>query len=83
MTIDYTKILTENYAGQEWTLDGDDYAGLTWLSDSPKPTKTTLDKLWESTLAKIVAKEEEKVAAKAALLERLGITAEEAALLLG
>ena len=25
--------------GEEWTLDGDDYAGLTWLSDTPKPTE--------------------------------------------
>ena len=24
---------------EEWTLDGDDYAGLTWLSDTPKPTE--------------------------------------------
>jgi hypothetical protein len=29
-----------------WTLDGDDYAGLTWLDDSPKPSKKTLDDAW-------------------------------------
>ena len=83
MTIDYTKILTMKYPGEEWTLDGEDYAGLNWLSDSPKPTKETLDKLWDSTLADIIAKEKAKAEAKAALLERLGITADEAALLLG
>ena len=83
MTIDYTKILTVKYPNEEWTLDGEDYAGLTWLSDSPKPTKATLDKLWDSTLADIVAEQEAKVAAKAALLERLGITEDEAKLLLG
>lgn len=81
--MDYALILSKKYAGEEWTLDGDDYAGLTWLSDSPKPTKATLDKLWESTQADIVAEQESKATAKAALLERLGITADEAALLLG
>ena len=29
-----------------WTLDGDDYAGLTWLSDDPKPTRATLESAW-------------------------------------
>lgn len=82
MTIDYTKILTEHYAGQEWTLDGDNYDGLTWLSDTSKPTKADLEKLWDATLAAVAAKEEAKVAAKAALLERLGITEDEAKLLL-
>ena len=23
----------------EWSLNGDDYAGLVWLSDDPKPTE--------------------------------------------
>ena len=32
--------------GTRWTLDGDDYSGLTWLDDSPKPTKKTLDDAW-------------------------------------
>jgi hypothetical protein len=44
--MDITTILTRKFAGTEWTLDGDDYAGLTWLSDSPKPTKKTLESLW-------------------------------------
>ena len=43
---DYAAILTANYPGAEWSLDGDDYDGLTWLSDSPKPTKKTLDDAW-------------------------------------
>lgn len=37
-------ILTKNYSGSEWTLEGDDYSGLIWLSDSPKPTKAALEK---------------------------------------
>jgi len=44
--MDIATILTKRYAGTEWTLDGDDYAGLTWLSDTPKPTKKALEALW-------------------------------------
>lgn len=44
--MDIPAILNRNYVGSEWLLDGDDYAGLTWLSDSPKPTKAALEKQW-------------------------------------
>jgi len=44
--VDIAKVLTRRYAGSEWTLDGDDYTGLTWLSDTPKPTKKALEALW-------------------------------------
>ena len=44
--VDYAAVLTSEYPGERWTLNGDDYAGLTWLSDSPKPTKAALDKKW-------------------------------------
>lgn len=39
-------ILETNYAGSEWHLVGEEYSGLTWLSDSPKPTKAALEKQW-------------------------------------
>jgi len=79
--IDYTLILTYMYQGKQWILNGDDYSGLIWLSDSPKPSKKTLEDLWPEVQAKIESDFETKTANKAALLERLGITAEEAALL--
>ena len=44
--IDYSAILTANYAGSQLTLDGDDYAGLAWLDSTPKPTQNELDALW-------------------------------------
>ena len=44
--IDYTAILATNYAGQQWTLNGDTYDGLVWLSDTPKPTQAELDAQW-------------------------------------
>ena len=43
---DYTAILNANYAGSQWTLDGDDYSGLTWLDSTPKPTQAELDAAW-------------------------------------
>jgi len=80
--IDYTKILTEFYKDAEWSLDGDTYEGLTWLSDTSKPSKKTLDDLWSQVEAKKQADKKSKADAKAAILDRLGITEEEAALLL-
>jgi hypothetical protein len=44
--IDYSKILTANYASAQWTLDGDTYEGLTWLDSTPKPTQAELDAAW-------------------------------------
>jgi hypothetical protein len=43
---DYAAVLTAIRPGAQWTLDGDLYEGLTWLDDSPKPTKKTLDDAW-------------------------------------
>ena len=47
--MDYTAILTVNYPGTLWTLDGDTYNGLTWLDSTPKPTQAELDALWPTT----------------------------------
>ena len=46
MTPDYAAILSSKYHGSVWTLNGDSYDGLTWLSDTPKPTQVELDALW-------------------------------------
>ncbi len=80
--IDYTQILSRKFKGQEWSLNGDDYDGLTWLSDTPKPSKATLDGLWQEVKNTIASEAEAKAQAKAELLKRLGITADEAKLLL-
>jgi hypothetical protein len=42
----YAAVLRANYPDALWTLDGEDYDGLTWLSDSPKPTQAELDAAW-------------------------------------
>ena len=80
---DYTTILTRRYAGNEWILDGDDYTGLVWLSDSPKPSKATLDGLWAEVQQEIADEKTAKEVARTALLAKLGITEAEAKLLLG
>ena len=80
--ISYTAILNKKYAGSQWTLNGDDYEGLVWLSDTDKPTKKELDDLWPKVQSEMAAEIETKAAHKAALLNRLGITEAEAKLLL-
>ena len=84
--MDIATILTRKYAGSEWTLDGDDYTGLTWLSDTPKPTKSALEKLWPEVQAEIAAEAQAKLDAKAsaiAKLEALGLTVEEVSVAFG
>jgi hypothetical protein len=81
--MDYTLILNTHFKGSEWTLNGSDYTGLTWLSDTSKPTKKQLEDLWPATIQAVEQKKAEAITARQAILERLGITADEAALLLG
>jgi len=44
--IDYAAVLTMNYPDSQWILEGNDYNGLTWLSNTPKPTQAELDAAW-------------------------------------
>lgn len=44
--IDYAAVLAATRPGAQWTLDGEDYSGLTWLDDTPKPTQAELDAAW-------------------------------------
>jgi hypothetical protein len=78
--MDIPTILTRKYADTEWTLNGDDYSGLTWLSDGKAPTKAELEALWPTVQAEIAAEKQARVDAKAsaiAKLEALGLTVEE------
>jgi len=80
--IDYTLILSKKYEGAQWTLLGDNYEGLDWLDETPKPTKAKLDAQWEIVLSEIETEIENKKAAKEAAQAKLGLTAEEIAALL-
>jgi hypothetical protein len=78
--VDYPTILTRKYPGQEWVLNGDDYEGLSWISDTPKPSQEELDGLWDEVVAEIEAEKQAKVDAKAsavAKLEALGLSVDE------
>jgi hypothetical protein len=44
--IDYALILSVNYPGKQWALDGETYDGLTWLDETPKPSQRELDAAW-------------------------------------
>ena len=65
--IDYTLILNIKYKNSSWSLNGDDYEGLVWKSDTPKPTKEELDSQWGEVLS-IQKKQNCKTQAKQLLL---------------
>ena len=80
------KILTRRYPGSEWTLNGNNYSGLNWLSDTTKPTEAELEALWADVQAEIAAEAQAKVDAKAsavAKLQALGLTVEEVSVAFG
>jgi hypothetical protein len=43
---DYAAVLIAIRPGALWSLDGDDYAGLTWLSEGEPPTQAECDEAW-------------------------------------
>jgi hypothetical protein len=80
--IEITKALNSLKAGAEWTLIGDDYADLIWLSSGKPPTLAEI----KAEIAALPARESAALATqelqKRELLTKLGITADEAKLLL-
>ena len=77
---DYAAVLTADYPNQEWTLSGDNYDGLTWLSDSPKPTQAELDAAWptvQQAQADAVAAKEAARQSAISKLAALGLTVDE------
>jgi hypothetical protein len=84
--LDYSQILSINYVNQQWSLNGNSYAGLVWMDASPKPTQAELDALWESTKVAVAAKEKEAKDVKASALAKLaalGLTQDEVKALVG
>ena len=66
--------------GEEWTLDEDCYDGLTWLSDTLKPTLEELESVAEQAEAQRKAEQEAKAQTRASALAKLaaiGLTQEE------
>lgn len=86
MSIDYTQILSKKYPNENWIMDGDEYAGLTWLSDTPKPSKKTLDDSWDEVKLAILAEKNHAIALKEsaiAKLAALGLTVDEVKAIIG
>ena len=78
--MDYTLILNLKYPATQWTLNGDDYEGLTWLSDTPKPSKAELDAQWGEVEQIMESEKQAKIDAKLAAevkLEALGLTSDD------
>lgn len=78
--MDIPAILSRKFGDAEWILNGDDYTGLTWLSDGDAPTEAQLKKLWPTVQAEIAAEKQAKEDARLsaiAKLEALGLTVDE------
>jgi len=63
--MDIAQILSRKFAGKEWTLNGDDYAGLTWLSDGKPPTEADLEALWPEVQYEVAFEQVEQARAEA------------------
>jgi len=84
--MDIAQVLTRRFPGAEWTLNGDSYEGLTWLSDGDAPTEAELTALWSEVEAEMAAEVQARLDAKAsavAKLEALGLTVEEVSVAFG
>ena len=65
-----------------WIITGNDFDGITWVDDRPRCTKAKFEAAFAQYDAWKSEQDAKAAAEKAALLNRLGITADEAKLLL-
>jgi hypothetical protein len=63
--MDIPLILSRRYEGTEWTLNGDTYAGLTWLSEGEPPTQAELEALWPEVQYEVAYAQVEQARAQA------------------
>jgi hypothetical protein len=76
----YAQVAVNNLRpNTEWSMSGDEADGIVWITQGVKPITA---KELQDEIARIKAVEAQQPALKAALLDRLGITADEAKLLL-
>lgn len=73
---------TAEYFGSTTDNTKECFDNLNWQDSRTKPTWKQLQDAWVTLEPKLLSEAETKADAKAALLDRLGITAEEARLLL-
>ena len=65
--IDYSLILSIKYTNKSYVLVGNNYEGLEWYDNDPKPTKEELDFQWEEVQS-IIKKQNCKTKAKQLLI---------------
>jgi hypothetical protein len=63
--MDIAIILSRKFEGAEWTLAGDDYTGLTWLSEGDPPTEAQLKKLWPTVQYEVAYEQVQQARAQA------------------
>ena len=80
---DYAYVLSKKYPNSLWELSGNEYENIIWKSDDTKPTKKQLDDLAPIVKAEQAKADADKQAARQAVLNKLGLTADEVAALLG
>ena len=80
---DYAYVLSKKYPNSVWELSGDEYENLIWKSDDTKPTQKQLDDLAPIVKAEQAKADANKQAARQAVLDKLGLTADEITALLG
>lgn len=69
--MDLSIILERKWPKQEWKLDGNEYAGLVWLSDSAKPSEKEIVDLWPEVQAELKAEADAIIAKKEAAQAKL------------
>ena len=79
----YAYVLSKKYPNSVWELSGNEYENLIWKSDDTKPTKKELDQLAPIVKAEQTKADADKAAARQAVLDKLGLTANEISALLG
>ena len=80
---DYSYVLSKKYPNSLWELSGDEYENLIWKSDDTKPTQKQLDDLAPIVKAEQAKADANKQAARQAVLDKLGLTADEITALMG
>ena len=61
--IDLTVALKHLRPNDSWSLNGDNYAGLTWLSDTLKPTEQEITDAYPLAVKALAAKEKARIKA--------------------
>jgi hypothetical protein len=63
--MDIPLILSRRFIGTEWYLNGDDYAGLVWLSGGNPPTEEQLEALWPEVQYEVASERVEQARGEA------------------